>query len=54
MYGAWTWLHLGIGLALNSVWMIGVLAVVVLITYFVDIRREEHTHEQQFELEYLE
>jgi protein-S-isoprenylcysteine O-methyltransferase Ste14 len=53
MYVAWTLMYLGIGLLANSLWILGLLPLVVIVTHFVDVRREESFLEKEFGEAYL-
>jgi protein-S-isoprenylcysteine O-methyltransferase Ste14 len=54
MYVGWTLVHLGIGFAANSPWILLLLPPVAVITHFVDVAREESYLEKRFGNEYLE
>ena len=54
MYVAWSLLYFGIGLVVNSLWIIALFPFVVLYTHFVDVRKEERFLEEKFGEEYVE
>ena len=54
MYLAWILIYLGTGLATNSLWIIALFPIVVAVTHFYDIRKEERFLEVQFGDEYLQ
>ena len=54
MYLGWGLIYLGIGLAVNSAWILALFIPVVAYVHFVDIRKEERRLEEQFGDEYLE
>ncbi len=51
---AWTLIYVGIALVANSVWILALLALVILVTHFVDIPKEERFLENQFGDQYVE
>ncbi len=51
---AWTLIYVGIALVANSVWIFALFALVILVTHFVDIPKEERFLENQFGDEYIE
>jgi protein-S-isoprenylcysteine O-methyltransferase Ste14 len=53
MYVAWTLMYLGIGLAVNSLWIVALLPAVVAFTHFFDVRREERFLEKKFGDQYV-
>ena len=54
MYVAWTLMYLGIALVANSLWITVLLPIVVALTHFVDVAREESYLEKRFGKEYLQ
>lgn len=52
MYSAWTLMHLGIGLAANSRWIVALTPVAATCTHMIDVRKEERVLENQFGDEY--
>ena len=52
MYLAWTLISLGIALAMNTLWLLLLLPLVIVFTHFREIVREERTLRQQFGAEY--
>jgi protein-S-isoprenylcysteine O-methyltransferase Ste14 len=48
MYVGWTLIYIGIAFAINSIWIIAFLPIVVIYIHFVDIRKEEQILEEQF------
>ena len=52
MYSAWSLMHLGIGLAANSLWIVALAPIAAGYTHVVDVRREERILEKQFGDEY--
>ena len=53
MYVGWTLICLGIGLAVNEVWILALLLPVVIYTHFIVIRHEEQSLERDLGEEYL-
>ncbi|WP_420645598.1 methyltransferase family protein [Candidatus Leptofilum sp.] len=51
---AWTLIYVGISLVANSIWILAFLVLVILVTHFVDIPKEEQFLENQFGDEYAE
>jgi len=54
MMVAWIMFYLGVGLILNSIWILMLLPLVVLLTHFVDIPREEVFLTDEFGDEYVQ
>ena len=52
MYSAWTLMHLGIGLAANSLSIVALAPIAAGYTHVVDVRREERILEKRFGDEY--
>ena len=52
MYVGWSLIYLGIGLTVNSLWIMALFPVVIAYIHFVDIPREEQLLQQQFGQEY--
>jgi protein-S-isoprenylcysteine O-methyltransferase Ste14 len=52
MYVAWSLMHVGIALAVDSLWMIALTPAVASYTHLVDVRGEERALEQRFGDEY--
>jgi len=48
MYVGWTLIYIGITLAVNSVWILGLLPLVILYIHFVETRKEEQRLAEQF------
>ena len=51
---AWTLIYVGIAFVANSFWILALLVLVILVTHFVDIPKEERFLENQFGDEYVE
>jgi protein-S-isoprenylcysteine O-methyltransferase Ste14 len=54
IYLAFSLLHLGIAIWLNSLWLLATLVVAVALMDFVVIRKEERYLERRFGAEYLD
>ena len=52
MYVAWTVISLGIAFIANTLWVLALLPVVVVVTHFFVILREEHSLDREFDEEY--
>ena len=52
MYVAWTLLHLGVGLAADSLWIVALTPIATAYTHVVDVREEERYLEERFGDEY--
>jgi protein-S-isoprenylcysteine O-methyltransferase Ste14 len=50
----WTLIYMGIAFLANFVWIAALLALIILVTHFVDIPKEEKFLEIQFGNEYVE
>ena len=53
IYLAFTWLHLGIGLWVNSAWLLGMLLLTLVLMSYGVIAREERYLERKFGDEYV-
>ena len=54
MYLAWTFIVLGVGFLVNSVWVLGLIPFALVYLHLIEIPREEARLEETFGEEYLE
>lgn len=54
MYLAWTLIVVGVGLLVNSIWVLGFIPLALVYLHVIDIPHEEARLEKTFGEEYLE